>query len=209
MKKFLGVAIISLLIISNIFFLIQNQSLEKEIAVLNQKIEKLEKQEEKPAVEKIPEGWEEYVDEEYGFKIWYPEKFTYAGKTDQTKIQKFKDEEENRVDFYVNVLPDAPLRLLYVYVYNSNLSTKEYVACDAKKIINYFPHLPDKNPKHYITMMKLGKLDLYKLKMPTEFFTKYYLKRNSMIFVLMPENENFPELEPTFEQMVHSFQFID
>ncbi len=212
MKKLLSIIIIVALVFLvaiNIFLFVQNNNLKKEIFVLNKKIEEL--QQPKPVTGKIPDGWKEYVDEEYKFKILYPKEFSFAGNTDQTKIQKNKNK-ENTLTFYVNVLTDAPLGLLYINIYDSNSIIREFIKTDAENIIKYFPNIVDKNVNNYISVKKVNNMDFYKFEIPHEFIIKYYIKNDNKIFVLKPENEDlglYPGLEKVVSQMVNSFTFTN
>ena len=129
MKKIIPlIFLIILLIITSVFLYVQNQNLKKEMGILNNKIAELEKQKlvtptPTPIVEKLPIGWKEYTDEEYKFRVWYPEEFTGYGETAKIRIEKLKNDYDiknnwiNEIQIYMPLSSDAPVGLAAIYIY--------------------------------------------------------------------------------------------
>lgn len=210
MKKSIVTSIIVILILltSVVFVYSQNQNLEKKISVLNNKINELEKQKPKsdkpePTAEKSPEGWKEYIDEEYKFRVWYPKEFTYRGVTDQTKIKKYEAKEDTVTDFYVNILSDAPLRLMYIYISDEKIELEKFIIND---IMNEQIDGID-NVSEYIK----NDNGFYKIEIPNKLL-RYYTKKNNLLYIFYIERLYLPTVQqtkPIFDQMVHSFKFIE
>ncbi len=106
-----SVIAIAILLITGLFLFFQNQDLKQKIDVLNQKINELQKVKPEPVAEKIPEGWKEYADEEYKFKIWYP------NNNDTTIVYKYVNYKNiNTIDFSIPNPNDMSLGLLRIYI---------------------------------------------------------------------------------------------
>lgn len=210
MKKItlLGVIVVLILSASAIFLYNQNQNLKQEITSLNKKIEDLEKQKPEPIAEKPPEGWKEYVDKEYGFKIWYPGEFTSYNETAEVIAFKFFDKAENVqiVDFSMPLSSDAPVFLLYTYIYNNVSDVKSFIPEDIRNEAKTIS-----NADQYLSQTNINELSVYKLNLPVGRI-KYYIKKDNKVFVLSTdylESGSHPELRSVFEQMAQSFKFID
>lgn len=146
----LSIIIIAILLISGLFLILQNQNLKKEVDGLRNKIEELEKQKPEPVAEKPPEGWKEYVDEEYKFRIWYPEDIDYSSKG-MVLVGKYKERpnsfynKEFSVINFMKCMPETkeePIDLLYIYIYiyNSKDNINDFIKNDFEKIIETYTY---------------------------------------------------------------------
>ncbi len=208
----LSVTTIAVLLVSDLFLYTKNQSLKKEIAVLNDRISELQKPKQGPITEKPLEGWKEYIDEEYEFRIWYPEEFTAFEETAEVIVNKLKnnyDYKNNWIKQLQVLMPltsDAPLHLLHIYIYNSSLNIKEFIRDDVGK---YIKDIDDINK--YLTHIKLNELDFYKF--DNGELVSSYVKKDNRIFVFDSEitESAYKHLnkDQIFDQMIHSFKFID
>jgi len=191
MKKFLSIVIISLLLIFNIFFLIQNQNLEKEIIVLNQKIEELEKQEQKPVVEKIPEGWKEYRNEKYNYAVSYPRTIEIEDINVQQCGSGCLDAKEF---FYISTFH------IFTYIKPEN-NLEDYIE-------NIFKNsVADVNSTKWIDVARHKGYQV-RASVDYEVIYTYVIYKNYLyeISVINPENEKVLDV---YDTILKSFRFID
>lgn len=213
MKKIIPLIILTffLIIIGGILF-IQNQNFKKEIGILNDEIAELEKPAiitPTPIAEKPPEGWKVYADDEYKFKITYPEKINYNGQSSFIGIDKYYSNRDKAyiIDFGAPV-DNPPPRLLYIYIYNKEVpNLKDFIIEEIKDKTT-----EDGDLNNYLTQEKIDNLLIYKLKLSKSFIS-YYVKKDNKIFAFHFYDslfiENPDQVERLSEQMVQSFKFIN
>ncbi len=205
MKKIIGIIVIAILFISASVLFMQSQRLKKEISILNTKISDLEKQKQE-LENKPPIGWKEYIDEKYKFRVWYPGETIY-------KVIILEDNNPKYIlrSFIIGnqASMDVPPKLLYIYIYNKNITDiKKFIKEEERRI-----NLSDEDLDKYLTQDKINGLDAYKFKM-SDNFVNYYIKKNNLMFVLVFDNEarsleTTNEMRTVFNQMVQSFRFTD
>ncbi len=177
MKKLVIIIPIFILLIITSFLIVQNNNLKKEIVILNNKISDLEKQksvspELTPIAEKSPEGWKEYIDEEYKFKIWYPEKFIDYTETNNVIVKKYKFNDNKDVSFFVPYSSDMLILLdIYIYIYTNN-DLEQIILNDAK----YLRKSIDEFNK-YKSEVSINNQEFIKFNIPGNI--RAYLKNNS------------------------------
>lgn len=215
MKKFVSIILVIVLVFLaaiTVFLFIQNNNLKKEIEVLNKKIEDLQKPTLTPITETPPEGWKEYIDSGYKFKLWYPEKFTDYGETAEVRVEKLKndygikDNWINLIQVYMPLSSDAPVGLIAIYIYNNTSSIKSFIKADVERLMGKSLL----NIEEYTSVEKINNIGLYKVEIPDKLI-RYYTKNDKNLFVF--EGENIIELKGNllliFKQIVHSFRFIE
>lgn len=212
MKKFIIVLLIALFS-STLFFFIQNKSLKKEINILNSKMADFEKQ--KPTkqsltLDKIPEGWKEYSDDIYKFKMWYPEKAMgydikmYASDNNKYNVKSFFLDDPSGTG-------DIPQTLMNIYIYtqNKNTTMDDFIKNDWE---SFGPNFWD--VYKFLTFEKINS-DIIASKFEiSNNFVNYFIQKNNTIYVLSLNgqlylSEDSDKLRSYFDQMVKSFRFIE
>ncbi len=213
---------ILLLSVSSLFLYNEYKKNTSSIKSLNQKITDLEKQI-ADAKNKPPAGWNEYINEKYKFKMWYPEEVSddiYGlenvgvnnSNTAYYIYNSSKPESENPIygiSFFLAIVNDYPQpRILDIYVYNNNKDIKEFIKNNIKiRQPDIIKKYSDSEIISSIQQIKSENLDLYRF---GDKLNNTYLKKDDLVFVFewgsgsVPTNSQF-----LFDQMIQSFRFID
>ncbi len=208
MKKILGAVIIIVLLLSNIFLIVQNQKLKDEVNSLNIKISDIEKQKQETE-NKPPIGWNEYVNKKFSFKMWYPEKVTdkFSGVGEIGLTESYSNPQKGSLISIVEGDGNPPAVIIYIYIYNSNSDIKEFIKNDMRKwqpdIVNEYS---DSEIILNIQQIRLGNIDLYRLRNNDN----YYFKKDDLIFVFKRGYADiFEDLQQIYGTMVKSFRFVE
>lgn len=214
----ISVVLIIALFTTNISSFFLNQNLKKQINSLNDKIsglenanQELEKQNQE--INKlVSEGWKEYINKDYNFKIWYPETFNdeVFGKSYITMdlfnygIVSFDITDTNGKP---QDMPPIPT-IMIISSEKNNLDIIEYIRNDNQYLKN---NIESKTFDQYITKEKSQNVDLYKIDIPNKIL-KYYVKKNDLVFTFIVDyTSHYPEKDhkAVFDQMVQSFRFTE
>lgn len=144
-KKVLGAIIIIILLLLNIFLLVQNQNLKSEVNSLNIKISNLEERTE-DIEDKPPLGWEEYVNEKYKFKMWYPKDIDFNPNSiyfnfNGTVFVGGYEGHEFDVIYFAKNIPEGkeePVEILYMHIYNSDSDINKFIKNDMKNTVREY-----------------------------------------------------------------------
>lgn len=208
------IIILTLLLIAG-FFYNQNQNYKNEIDTLNKRIEELEKGKSKPISEKLPEGWKEYTNTRYNFRISYPKEVNLISSK---KIAVSVNEGIYDIGYLIFFSDSAdymkegvPPSLFRISIYNEEMmDIKTFTQKEAREsIINN----NITNIEQYLVQVKINNIDANKFDTPNGDL-RYYIKKNNLIFTLwLPGSvylkEDLNNIRPIFDQMVKSFKFIE
>lgn len=211
LKYFIYVSLMLVLLVSNIFSFIINTQNKNEIMSLKNRILSLESQNNELKKQQIDcntkqsEIWNDYTNEQYKFKISYPDSYN----NEKVAISESDIPAPYMVSFK-SISTD-------IRIYTTNIVEPG----DVKKFIywNYYQskvgsddNITDSELDQFITSENINDIDFYKLEAPDE-PVKYYAGKNNLIYSISfydyYTQEKVTDKKSVPKRMLESFRFIE